>query len=97
MELSPGLIALIGTIFGGAGLKIIESWLTRSKERKDDARELRDELRIQINVQNERIAELEKEADDWQSKYYDLRDVNRRIEGELQIALEKVREVRGQS
>jgi hypothetical protein len=38
-------IALIGTFFGGAGLKIVESFLSKGQGKVDAATAMRDELR----------------------------------------------------
>lgn len=85
MEVTPGLIALIGTIFGGAGLKIIESWLSKSARKTDDAKEIRDELRLTITELRTEISELEKAVDRWRTDYYAMRDEKIKLETRLQI------------
>lgn len=87
LELSPGLIALIGTIFGGAGLKIIESYLSRSARQKDDAKEIRDELRLSITELRQENTELERAVERWRTDYYEMRD--EKIRMETQLAIEK--------
>ena len=72
--LDPAWIALIGTLCGGLGLKLLEHWLGKSKIRIDEATKLRDELRIEINAQREEIKALEEQVDKWRKDYYDLRD-----------------------
>lgn len=73
-SIDPAWIALIGTLCGGIGLKIIEHWLGKSKVKMDEAAKLRDELRIQMSEQREEIKQLESEVDLWRKQYYDLRD-----------------------
>jgi HAMP domain-containing protein len=85
VEVTPGLIALIGTIFGGAGLKIIESWLSKSARKTDDAKEIRDELRLTITELRTEISELEKSVDRWRTDYYAMRDEKIKLETRLQI------------
>lgn len=90
-QIDPAWIALIGTIMGGVGLKVIEHWLGRTKTNSDDAKQIREELRTQISSQKEEILHLEDEVNEWRSKYYDLRDSYMKVQTELQIALEKIK------
>jgi archaellum component FlaC len=92
MALDPAWIALIGTLCGGIGLKLMEHWLGKSKLKIDEATKLRDELRIEINNQKEEIKELEKEVDRWRTEYYDLRDKYTTLNTEYLIALEKLKQ-----
>ncbi len=90
-HLDPAWIALIGTICGGTGLKILEHWLGKSKVRIDEASKLRDELRIEITAQREEIKKLESEVDQWRKDYYDLRDKYSTLNTEYLIALERIK------
>jgi predicted phage gp36 major capsid-like protein len=72
-------IALIATLFGGAGLKIIESVLARGQKRVDTATQLREELRREGEALKKDAAELreeirkvEQELDAWKEKYFIL-------------------------
>lgn len=67
-------IALIGTVFGGVGLKVVDHYLSKNKVRIDDAARIRDELRIEITTLREDITKIEAERDKWRADYYDLRD-----------------------
>lgn len=60
-KMSESWIALVGTLFGGAGFKIIEWFMGRAKERDNRASHLRDE-----------IDEARDEADGWRDRYYAL-------------------------
>lgn len=91
MHLDPAWIALIGTIFGGVGLKVLEHWLGKSKVKIDEASKLRDELRIEITAQREEIKALESEVDRWRKDYYDLRDKYATLNTEYLIALERIK------
>jgi hypothetical protein len=64
--------ALIGAIFGGVGLKIIESILNRSKVKNDMESQMRAELRGDVVSLKETIAKLEASLDVWRKKYYAL-------------------------
>lgn len=88
--MSEAWIALIGTAFGGAGLKIVEQFLGRKKAKDDTAREIRDELRLELNDCRKERDEIEEEADVWRSRYYSL--VSCLTTGDLQGALRKIQE-----
>lgn len=66
------LIALAGTIFGGAGLEFIKRWLGKAKEKDDTATALRNELRGELTSLKTELAGVEKELDEWKQKYYDV-------------------------
>ena len=66
------IIALLGTIFGGAGLEFIKRWLGKAKDKDDTATALRNELRGELTSLKQELAEVEKELDDWKAKYYDV-------------------------
>jgi len=65
-------IALIGTVFGGAGLKIVEKVLSNGQGKIDAATQLRDELRKESSALREEIKQVEKELDQWKEKYFIL-------------------------
>lgn len=90
-NLDPAWIALIGTLCGGIGLKVLEHWLGKSQIKIDEAAKLRDELRIQINAQGQRILLLEQEVDEWREKAYDWRDKYTEVNAQYTVALEKLR------
>lgn len=93
--MDPAWIALIGTVFGGVGLKVAESWLGRNKVRNDDALQIRDELRLEITAQRTQVQHLEAEVDRWRTEYYNLRDEYVKLQTELMLALERVRDGTG--
>lgn len=65
-------IALIGTVFGGAGLKLMESFLTRGSKKSDTATQMREELRKESFTLREELRAVEKELDIWKVKYFEL-------------------------
>lgn len=81
-------IALGGTIFGGAGLKIFEQFLGRSKQRDDTATSLRDELRKELAEARDEAEEYREEADVWRLRYYSL--VASVVTGNLADALRQI-------
>lgn len=93
MAIDPTWIAIIGTVCGGVGLKVAEHWLGRNKVKNEDAAHIRDELRIEINSQREEIKELEKDVIKWREEYYDLRDKYMKLDFDLAVALQKIKEV----
>jgi predicted nuclease with TOPRIM domain len=91
MHIDPAWLALVGTIFGGVGLKLLEIWLGRSKVRVDEAANIRSELRVEIASLREEVKSLENEVDKWREDYYDLRDKYATLNTEYLIALEKIK------
>lgn len=95
---NPGFIALVGTVFGGAGLKVIESWLGRAKQRQEANQAMRDELRkeieslrTQLQTAGQEEQRLEAEIEAWRSRYYDLRDEKQKVVTELTIVTERLK------
>lgn len=68
--LDPAWIALIGTLFGGIGLKILEHWLGKSESRKNSNRELRRDLNDELQELIARVDRLEDEVTLWRDRYY---------------------------
>jgi len=91
VSLDPAWIALIGTLCGGIGLKLLEYWLGKSKVKIDEATKLRDELRDELNNTRDEIKGLEAEVDKWKGLYYDLRDKYSDLNTQYLIALEKIK------
>ena len=71
-ELTEPVIALIAAIFGGAGLKVVESLLARSGKREDIARDIRDELRMEVESLRAQVADIEERLTKWKREYYQL-------------------------
>lgn len=103
MELlaNPVFLALMGTLFGSAGLKIIEHWLSRAKSREDTAAKMRDELRLEIERKSKDYAadidrvraelnETEKQLDALREKYWALMAENYQVKAELKSALAEI-------
>jgi predicted nucleic acid-binding Zn-ribbon protein len=91
MALDPAWIALIGTIFGGVGLKVAEHWLGKSKVKVDEAGRIRDELRLEITAQREEIKQLEADVDKWRDEYFNLKEKYLSLKSELDFALLNIR------
>lgn len=99
IELNSAIIALIGTIFGGAGLKAIEAFLNRSKNQiekekaeADMAKSMREELRTEINTLKSELRTVEKELDEWRQKYYDLLDEFIKVKHSLDASISAIKE-----
>lgn len=72
MELTEPILALLAAVFGGVGLKVIESLLSRSSRRADVAKEIRDELREEATGLRDQLDSIESRLDKWKRQYYDL-------------------------
>jgi uncharacterized coiled-coil DUF342 family protein len=82
--LDAALIALIATVFGGVGLKVVEHWLGRAKVRNEESILQHRELREEIMALKKELRETEQALDTWREKYYDLLDQFIRMKNELQ-------------
>jgi chromosome segregation ATPase len=67
---NPTLLALIGTIFGGVGLKLLESLLGKKKVQSDEAAAIRAELRTDVNSLRQTIKDEKISTDKWRAEYY---------------------------
>jgi seryl-tRNA synthetase len=65
-------IALVAALFGGVGLKIIESLLNRSNAKNDLQTQMRSELRTDVISLKDELDEIENRLDEWKKKYYRL-------------------------
>jgi malate synthase len=67
---NPTVLALLGTIFGGVGLKVTEAFLGKKKVQSDEAASIRKELREDVNSLRQQIKEQKMETDKWRDEYY---------------------------
>jgi seryl-tRNA synthetase len=65
-------IALAAALFGGVGLKIIESLLNKSNAKNDLQTQMRSELRTDVISLKDELDEIESRLDEWKKKYYRL-------------------------
>lgn len=72
MEINEAYLSLAGTIFGGVGLKIVESFVSKKKRREDVATNLRNELRTENQSLRDELHRMESSVDEWRDKYYAL-------------------------
>lgn len=101
--MSSEIYILLGTIFGGVGLKVIEAYLNRGKEKVDLASQIRDELREDIERYKNEVSEYKREVkeltlslEDWKKKYYDLLEGHGKLKDanyDQQMQLNKLKEV----
>lgn len=66
------VLALIAAVFGGVGLRIVESVLGRSKVKNDLETQMRLELRNDVISLKEELDKIEIALDMWKKKYYKL-------------------------
>ena len=96
--MNSAIIALIGTIFGGAGLKVIEALLNRSKNKMDERKSeadiatgMREELRKEVASLKDELRRVEGELDTWRQKYYDLLEQFIQVKNSLDASLVQIR------
>lgn len=73
---SEAYLAVIGAILGGSGLKVIEHFLNKSKDKSDVAKDFRQELRQDLTDAKKELDRVEGELDTWKGKYYALLNEN---------------------
>jgi archaellum component FlaC len=66
------IFSVIGAIFAGTGLKIVEKWLQKTKDKDDTATNLRNELRSELTALKKELADAGDSIDEWKAKYYDV-------------------------
>lgn len=73
------LVALVSAITGGGLIKILESWLSRQKQKTEKDKQFRDELRgeaeglrKQLENLKKELKDTEKELDDFKEKYWKI-------------------------
>ena len=70
--LLTAIISVIGAVFAGSGLKVIEKWLQKAKDKDDTATNLRNELRAELAELKKELATAGDSIDEWRAKYYDV-------------------------
>lgn len=80
------VLTFLGTVFAGAGLKWIEGWLKKAKDKDDTATNLRNELRGELTSLKAEIQQTEKELDEWKGKYYLLIEQYLSVRSQLETA-----------
>lgn len=88
--MDPALIAVLGAIFGGSGLKLVEAWLNRGKTKEDVAKAIRDELREDIQKLEAKQTQLEAEVTIWRDKYYQVLDNFIQVKNQLNLTLQRL-------
>lgn len=63
---NPPLLAALVTVFTAIAIKVLEKWLGKQAEARNDRKDFRDE----IKDLNERIDRLEEQVTKWRDRYY---------------------------
>lgn len=97
------LAALLGTVFAGAGLKLVERWLSRSSDKAQIDKDIRGEykdviqdkrqdaldLKKDLEAAKAEIDALEKELSEWKDKYYKSYEEKLEVLSRLKILEER--------
>lgn len=77
--MSEGWLALIATLMGASGLKVVEYFLSRSQRKTEIDSQLRNELRQDVDSLREEIVNLRAEVeraqaatDQWRERYFGI-------------------------
>lgn len=92
MDIPEPVLALIAAVFGGAGLKIVDSIFTRKQVKDETATDLRAELRDEVRYLREQLKEAEEENERIRNNYYTLREEFIGVKNDLEQALQKLTE-----
>jgi hypothetical protein len=84
-KLDPGWVALLGTIFGGVGLKVAEKWLSKGRENAEANAQQGRDYRLEIKELTDRMDVVEKREEEWREKYFKSQEEN----AELRVKLKK--------
>lgn len=76
-------MALIGVVFGGAGLKVIESIMSRDKDKADIATQFREELRSEVSGLRDELHILDDRLNKSRNMYYTILHAFNMAKGEL--------------
>lgn len=100
---NPGFIALLGTLFGGAGLEFVRRLMDRKQRATDEASKIREELRkeidglrLQLTSASTEEQRLESEIERWKGLYYDQKEEYLRTITDLQILTERLKTIQPQ-
>ena len=66
------IFSVIGAVFAGTGLKVVEKWLQKAKDKDDTATSLRNELRTELTDLKKELASAGDSIEEWREKYYDV-------------------------
>lgn len=69
-SIPPGLWAVIGTIIGSIGLKIVERWLSANADKRADRADYREE----IASLNSRLDDAEADVDKWRARAFKMEE-----------------------
>jgi hypothetical protein len=83
---ATAIMALVGTVFGGVGLKVIEHLLARKKTKDDLAGALRKELREEVGRMRQELKEESQGHDAWREKYWTLYEKHVTLGAEMKAA-----------
>lgn len=89
--------ALIGTLFGGAGLAIINKLLGHGKEKFDLSAAIREELRKDNTTYRKEIDELNRRLESWQQKYYENDQAHKKTIEKLELDVERLKRMLAQN
>ena len=95
---NEAFIVLLGTLFGGVGLKLVDHWIGKTQRQEQEAEDAKLELKKEIEALRDRLEKSEVEerrleslVDDWKDKYWIVREEKSNILGDLNNTLDRLR------
>lgn len=106
-EWVTAIITMIGTVFAGFGLKMVDAWLTRASTKQRVDSELREEYRDTITDKRKDIADLKQDIETakheidrleeeiimWRNKYYEELTIKMELMSKLRLLEERYKDV----
>ena len=76
--------ALVSALFGGAGVKFLDTFVSKRSVEFSEAAKIREELRLEVDtLRNESIAKRA-ETDGWRTKYWEQVEENLQLKSEIE-------------
>ena len=92
-EYVVAFLAVIGTVFSGAGLKWVEKKVSEERDKDTTATQLRTELRDELKRLKEELEKVETSMLEWREKYYSLYEEFLLLKAEFEVTIKRLKEI----
>lgn len=87
---SNTLIGVVGAIFGGIGVRIVDKMLSRRSDAFTEAEKIRSELRSEVDVLKEEISILQEDVVKWRELYWKVYEEAAQLRVEVKELLSRL-------
>lgn len=88
------ILAFLASGAGGVAVKAFEWAITRKSDKFDEEHILRQELRDEIDGLRDELAQLKRESNEWQQKYWDQIRINNSLESKINRLTNDIEELK---